>query len=45
MSTLRERTQRPRGLGDTPTTGLRVGPDGRLYQLRTSRTTGISVAH
>ena len=30
--------------GDTPITGVRVGPDGRLYQLRTSRTTGVSVA-
>jgi hypothetical protein len=30
--------------GDTPITGVRVGPDGRLYQLRTSPTTGVSVA-
>jgi hypothetical protein len=26
------------------TTGLRVGPDGQLYQLRTSRTSGVSIA-
>ncbi len=30
--------------GDTPVTGLRVGPDGQLYQLRTDRTTGVSIA-
>jgi hypothetical protein len=30
--------------GDTPFTGLRVGPDGQLYQLRTDRTTGVSIA-
>jgi hypothetical protein len=30
--------------GDTPITGLRVGPDGRLYQLRSSRTGGVDIA-
>jgi hypothetical protein len=30
--------------GDAPVTGVRVGPDGRLYQLRTSPTAGVSVA-
>jgi hypothetical protein len=30
--------------GDEPFTGLRVGPDGQLYQLRTDRTTGVSIA-
>jgi hypothetical protein len=30
--------------GDQPVTGLRVGPDGRLYQLRSSHTTGVSIA-
>jgi hypothetical protein len=30
--------------GDTPTTGVRVGPDGQLYQLRTSRTGGVDIA-
>jgi hypothetical protein len=30
--------------GDTAITGVRVAPDGQLYQLRTSRTTGVSVA-
>jgi hypothetical protein len=30
--------------GDTPITGLRVGPDGQLYQLRTDRATGVSIA-
>jgi hypothetical protein len=30
--------------GDTPITGVRVGPDGQLYQLRTSRTKGVDIA-
>jgi hypothetical protein len=30
--------------GDTPITGVRVGPDGQLYQLRTDRATGASIA-
>ena len=30
--------------GDTPITGVRVGPDGRLYQLRTSRSGGVDIA-
>jgi hypothetical protein len=30
--------------GDVPITGVRVGPDGRLYQLRTSRTGGVDIA-
>jgi hypothetical protein len=30
--------------GDAPITGVRVGPDGRLYQLRTSRTGGVDIA-
>jgi hypothetical protein len=30
--------------GDQPITGLRVGPDGQLYQLCTDRTTGVSIA-
>jgi hypothetical protein len=30
--------------GDVPITGVRVGPDGQLYQLRSSRTTGVSIA-
>ncbi len=30
--------------GDTPITGVRIGPDGRLYQLRTSRATGVNIA-
>jgi hypothetical protein len=30
--------------GDAPMTGLRVGPDGRLYQLRSSRAAGVSIA-
>lgn len=29
--------------GDTPTTEYRVGPDGAFYQLRTSRTTGVTI--
>ena len=29
--------------GDTPITGVRVGPDGRLYQLRTSHTGGVDI--
>jgi hypothetical protein len=29
--------------GDEPITELRVGPEGRLYQLRTDRTTGVSI--
>jgi len=29
---------------DVPATPLRVGPDGRLYQLRTNPTTGASIA-
>jgi hypothetical protein len=45
-------TQRPFALdaravfgdGDTYTAPLRVGPDGRLYQLRTDPKTGASVA-
>jgi len=30
--------------GDTPVTGVRVGPDGDLYQLRTDIDTGVSIA-
>jgi len=30
--------------GDSPMTGLRVGPDGQLYQLRSSRGAGVSIA-
>jgi hypothetical protein len=30
--------------GDAPITGVRVGPDGQLYQLRTSPTAGVRVA-
>jgi hypothetical protein len=30
--------------GDTPITGVRVGPDGQLYQLRISRTGGVDIA-
>jgi hypothetical protein len=30
--------------GEPPVTGMRVGPDGQLYQLRTSPTTGVSIA-
>jgi hypothetical protein len=30
--------------GDVPITGVRIGPDGRLYQLRTSRTGGVDIA-
>jgi hypothetical protein len=30
--------------GDPPFTGVRVGPDGQLYQLRTSRTSGVDIA-
>ena len=30
--------------GDVPITGVRIGPDGQLYQLRTSRTGGVDVA-
>jgi hypothetical protein len=30
--------------GDAPMTGLRVGPDGQLYQLRSSRTAGVRIA-
>jgi hypothetical protein len=30
--------------GDVPITGVRVGPDGRLYQLRISRTRGVDIA-
>ena len=30
--------------GDAPMTGLRVGPDGQLYQLRSSRAAGVSIA-
>ena len=30
--------------GDTPITWVRVGPDGQLYQLRTSRTSGVDIA-
>ncbi|HET7518089.1 MAG TPA: hypothetical protein VFN05_10400 [Actinomycetes bacterium] len=30
--------------GEPPVTGVRVGPDGQLYQLRTSPTTGVSIA-
>jgi hypothetical protein len=29
---------------DVPITGVRVGPDGQLYQLRTSRTGGVDIA-
>jgi hypothetical protein len=29
--------------GDPPFTGVRVGPDGQLYQLRTSRTSGVDI--
>jgi hypothetical protein len=27
-----------------PITGVRIGPDGQLYQLRTSRTGGVDIA-
>jgi hypothetical protein len=30
--------------GDSDMTGLRIGPDGQLYQLRSSRTAGVSIA-
>jgi hypothetical protein len=30
--------------GDPPFTGVRVGPAGRLYQLRTSPTSGVDIA-
>jgi hypothetical protein len=30
--------------GDAPITGVRIGPDGQLYQLRTDRATGASIA-
>jgi hypothetical protein len=30
--------------GDTPVTGTRIGPDGQLYQLRSDRKTGVSIA-
>jgi hypothetical protein len=30
--------------GDTPITGVRVGPDGQLYRLRSDRATGVSIA-
>jgi hypothetical protein len=30
--------------GDVPITGVRVGPDGQLYQLRSSRTGGVDIA-
>jgi hypothetical protein len=30
--------------GDPPFTGVRVGPDGQLYQLRTSPTRGVDIA-
>jgi hypothetical protein len=30
--------------GEAPMTGLRIGPDGQLYQLRSSRTAGVSIA-
>jgi hypothetical protein len=30
--------------GDTPITGVRIGPAGQLYQLRTSRTSGVDIA-
>jgi hypothetical protein len=30
--------------GDAPVTGVRVGPDGQLYQLRTSPTNGVDIA-
>jgi hypothetical protein len=30
--------------GDTPVTEYRLGPDGALYQLRTSRTAGVTIA-
>jgi hypothetical protein len=30
--------------GDPPFTGVRVGPDGQLYQLRTSPTSGVDIA-
>jgi len=30
--------------GSTATTALRVGPDGRLYQLRTNPKTGAAIA-
>jgi hypothetical protein len=29
--------------GDPPFTGVGVGPDGQLYQLRTSRTSGVDI--
>jgi hypothetical protein len=31
-------------VGDPPFTGARVGPDGQLYQLRTSPTSGVDIA-
>lgn len=30
--------------GDDPITGVRVGPDGALYQLRTDNKTGVTIA-
>jgi hypothetical protein len=30
--------------GDTPITGVRIGPDGQLYRLRSDRKTGVSIA-
>jgi hypothetical protein len=30
--------------GDAPITGSRIGPDGQLYQLRSDRKTGVSIA-
>ena len=32
------------GTLDLPATPLRIGPDGRLYQLRTNPATGVSIA-
>jgi hypothetical protein len=29
--------------GDAPVTGVRIGPDGHLYQLRSSPTTGVDI--
>jgi hypothetical protein len=29
--------------GDAPVTGVRIGPDGSLYQLRSSPTTGVDI--
>jgi hypothetical protein len=29
--------------GDTPITGVRVGPDGHLYRMQSSRTAGVSI--